>query len=82
KLETLAGNAGDAIQFDHILMIADGENIKIGTPHLENAKVHATIVAHGRGKKIRIIKHRRRKHYHKEAGHRQNYTEVKITNIQ
>ena len=61
--------------------ISDGEEIKIGTPLLDGAKVSATVKAHGRGKKIEIIKFRRRKHHMKRAGHRQDYTEVEITGI-
>ena len=62
-------------------MVGNGETIKVGTPVLAGSAVKAEIVKHGRGVKVRIIKHRRRKHYHKEQGHRQNFTEVKITEI-
>lgn len=82
KLETLPAEVGETVHFDRILMVAKDENIQIGSPYLSSAKVAAVVVEHGRGKKIRIVKHRRRKHYHKEMGHRQNYTAVKITGIQ
>ena len=81
KLETLNAQVGDTVHFENVLMVANGEDIKIGTPYLSGMKVSATVLEHGRGDKIRIVKHRRRKHYHKEMGHRQNYTAVKITQI-
>ena len=81
KVETLVAEVGAKVSFDEVLMVADGDNRKVGTPHVAGAKVSAEVLSHGRGEKIRIIKHRRRKHYHKEQGHRQNYTEVKITEI-
>lgn len=64
-----------------VLMIADGENIKVGSPVLAGAKVVAKIIAHGRGEKIRIFKMRRRKHYQKRQGHRQNFTQIEIVSI-
>jgi large subunit ribosomal protein L21 len=81
KVETLKGDVGSKISFDQVLMIADGDKQKVGAPLVSGGKVNAEILSHGRGDKIRIIKHRRRKNYHKEQGHRQNYTEVKITEI-
>ncbi|WP_029891329.1 50S ribosomal protein L21 [Polycyclovorans algicola] len=81
KIETLAAEVGATVSFDEVLMIGEGEQITVGAPMISGGKVNAEILAHGRGEKIRIIKHRRRKHYHKEQGHRQNFTEVKITEI-
>lgn len=81
KVETLAGEVGDTIQFDTVLMIADGDSVNVGTPAIEGAAVSASIVAHGRHKKVEIMKFRRRKHHQKRTGHRQNYTEVEITDI-
>jgi large subunit ribosomal protein L21 len=81
KLESLVGEPGEAISFAEVLMVADGESVNIGSPMIVGGVVKAEIVAHGRGDKIRIIKHRRRKHYHKEQGHRQNFTQVRITEI-
>ena len=81
KVETLDAKVGDKVVFDTVLMIGNGDAHKIGAPTVAGGKVSAEVVAHGRGDKIRIIKHRRRKNYHKEMGHRQNYTEVKITEI-
>lgn len=81
KVETLVADVGATVSFDEVLMIADGDKHTIGAPRVKGGKVTAEVVKHGRGDKIRIIKHRRRKNYHKEQGHRQNYTEVKITGI-
>ncbi|MEZ5543386.1 MAG: 50S ribosomal protein L21 [Pseudomonadota bacterium] len=81
RIETLAGNTGDAVEFDQVLMIGEGADVKIGTPYVSGGKVTATIKSHGRGKKVEIIKFRRRKHHMKRMGHRQNYTEVEITGI-
>lgn len=81
KIETLTAEVGATVSFDEVLMIGEGEQITVGAPLISGGKVNAEILAHGRGDKIRIIKHRRRKHYHKEQGHRQNFTEVKITEI-
>ena len=81
KLEKINSETGATIDFDKILMVADGENITIGKPYVDSAKVSAEIVSHGRGKKVKIIKFKRRKHHMKQMGHRQWYTEVKITGI-
>ncbi|MEC9362513.1 MAG: 50S ribosomal protein L21 [Sinimarinibacterium flocculans] len=82
KVESLTADVGSTVSFDEVLMIGEGEQVKVGTPKVEGGSVTAEVLAHGRGEKIRIVKHRRRKHYHKEQGHRQNFTEVKITAIQ
>ena len=81
KLETLPGQVGGKVEFDRVMLIADGADINVGAPFIEGAKVAAEVVEHGRGEKIRIIKFRRRKHHMKRMGHRQNYTAVKITEI-
>lgn len=81
RVEKLAGEAGSAVGLDGVLMVADGDNIAIGTPVLDAGAVTATIKSHGRGKKISIVKFRRRKHSRKQAGHRQSYTEIEITDI-
>ena len=81
QVESLTADVGSAISFDEVLLVADGESLKVGAPLVAGATVKAEVTAHGRGDKIRIIKHRRRKHYHKEQGHRQNFTAVKITEI-
>ena len=81
KIEQLQADVGATIVLDQVLMVADGEAVKIGTPTLAGAKVSATVVAHGRGPKVRIFKMRRRKHYQKTQGHRQNYTEIRVDAI-
>jgi len=81
RLEKLEVATGESIDFEEVLMVVDGENIQIGAPVVEGAKVSAEIVSHGRGDKIMIIKFNRRKHSRKQQGHRQWFTEVKITGI-
>ncbi|UTW45075.1 50S ribosomal protein L21 [bacterium SCSIO 12696] len=81
RLEKLEVATGENIDFDQVLMVADGENINIGAPVVDGAKVSAEVLAHGRGDKVSIIKFKRRKHHRKQMGHRQWFTEVKITGI-
>lgn len=81
RLEKLDIATGEAVEFDQILMIANGENVKIGAPFVDGGKINAEVVAHVRGEKIKIVKFRRRKHYRKQQGHRQWFTDVKITSI-
>jgi len=81
KLEKLPAEAGSSIEFDRVLLVGNGDDIKVGAPVVEGAKVAAEVVGHGRGDKVTIIKFRRRKHHMKRQGHRQWFTEVKITGI-
>jgi large subunit ribosomal protein L21 len=81
KLEKLEAATGDTVEFDQVLMVGGGDDVKIGTPVVEGGKVTAEVVAHGRHKKVKIVKFNRRKHYRNETGHRQWFTEVKITGI-
>lgn len=81
KVAKLDIEAGNSVKLDNVLMLSDGETIKIGAPYLSGCSVEANVLAHGRGKKIRIIKIKRRKHHRKTQGHRQAYTELKITKI-
>ena len=81
KLETVPGEVGSEISFTEVLMLAEGDQFTVGIPRVEKAVVKAEVLAHGRHKKIKIIKFRRRKHHMKRMGHRQNYTQVKITGI-
>jgi large subunit ribosomal protein L21 len=81
RVEKLEGAEGDAVELDKVLMVADGDDIKVGAPYLDGSKVTATVKAQGRGKKVEIIKFRRRKHHMKRQGHRQSYTELEITGI-
>ena len=71
----------ETIELDKVLLISDGEDVKIGAPVVEGAKVTAEVVSHGRAKKVHIMKFKRRKHHMKQMGHRQHFTEVKITGI-
>ncbi len=81
KLETLPGDVGSEVDFSEVLMLADGDKITCGAPFVSKASVKAEVLEHGRHKKVKIIKFRRRKHHMKQMGHRQNYTQVKITAI-
>ena len=81
RVEKLDADEGASVELDKVLMIADGDNINIGTPYVEGGKVTATVKSHGRGKKVEIMKFRRRKHHQKRTGHRQYYTEIEITGI-
>lgn len=78
KVERLPVEAGSEIEFDKVLMVGAGADVSVGAPYVEGGKVSATVRAHGRGEKVEIVKMRRRKHYRKQMGHRQDYTEVQI----
>ena len=80
RVEKLDAEAGKEVTFDNVLMLGDGEGVKLGDA-LKGALVTATIKAHGRADKVRIVKFRRRKHHRKQMGHRQHYTEIEITGI-
>ncbi len=71
QVESLTADVGASISFEEVLLVANGESLNVGAPLVKGAVVKAEVTAHGRGDKIRIVKHRRRKHYHKEQGHRQ-----------
>jgi large subunit ribosomal protein L21 len=81
RLEKLPNEIGDTFDFEQVLMVAQGENYLIGAPFLQGSVVSCEVVKHGRGDKIKIVKMRRRKHYRKQMGHRQDFTEVKIVSI-
>lgn len=81
KIEQLVAEVGSEIVLDQVLMVADGDQVALGTPLLAGAKVKAKVIAHGRGDKVRIFKMQRRKHYRKSQGHRQNFTEIEILGI-
>ncbi len=81
RVELLPAEQGSTVEFDQVLLVSDGENITVGKPYIDNGKVTATVRTHGRGKKIRIIKFKRRKGYMRTQGHRQSYTELEITGI-
>jgi len=81
KVEQLAADVGSQITIDQVLLVADGEKVSIGQPLVAGAKVEATVVNHGRADKVHIFKLRRRKHYKKQQGHRQNFTEIQVDKI-
>ena len=81
RVEKLSATAGETVEFDRVLMVSDGNGMKVGKPYLDGGRVSATVNAHGRGNKIDVIKFKRRKNYLRRMGHRQGYTEVTITGI-
>ncbi|MFN7409862.1 MAG: 50S ribosomal protein L21 [Pseudomonadota bacterium] len=81
KVEQLTAEVGQDVTIDRVLAVGSGADLKLGSPWVEGATVQATVVAHGRHDKVRIFKMRRRKHYRKQGGHRQNYTELQIGSI-
>src|SRR5690606_12606036 len=81
KVEQIPADIGQEIKLEQVLSVGEGDQIQIGTPFLTNAVVTATVISHGRHHKVRIFKMRRRKHYQKRQGHRQNYTEIQIGTI-
>jgi large subunit ribosomal protein L21 len=81
RVERLAADVGEAVEFDQVLMVGEGADIKVGAPLVSGGKVSAKVVAQGRDEKIIIVKFRRRKHYRRTQGHRQAFTEVEITSI-
>ena len=81
KVEKIDAEKGATVELDQVLMVGEGEDVKIGTPYLEGGKVTATVVDHGRRDKIKVIKFKRRKNYRKQMGHRQYFTQLEITGI-
>jgi len=81
KVEKIDAEKGATVELDRVLMVGEGEDVKIGSPYLEGGKVTATVVDHGRSDKIKIIKFKRRKHHRKQMGHRQYFTQIEITGI-
>jgi large subunit ribosomal protein L21 len=81
KIESLQGDVGDQLKLTDVLTIADGDNLRFGAPFVSGAAVMATVLGHGRHDKVTIFKMRRRKHFQKHGGHRQNYTELRIDSI-
>ena len=81
KVEQIAADVGQEIVIDQVLAVGDGSAIKVGTPLVSGASVTATVLSHGKHDKVRIFKMRRRKHYQKTQGHRQNYTEIRVDSI-
>jgi large subunit ribosomal protein L21 len=81
EVPTIEAEAGSEVTMDRVLMIKDGDAVKIGTPVVEGAEVRAKVIEHTKGDKVVIIKYRRRKDYKRKTGHRQNYTKIQVTSI-
>jgi large subunit ribosomal protein L21 len=81
RVEALVAEVGSSVSLEEVLLVGTGDGVKVGAPLVSGAKVKATVVAHGRGDKVKIFKLRRRKHYQKTQGHRQSYTEIRIDDI-
>ncbi|MDX9785407.1 MAG: 50S ribosomal protein L21 [Desulfobacterales bacterium] len=82
RVENLDGEVGASVSFDQVLMVADGETVQVGTPVLESVTVRGHIVEQGKAKKIIVFKYKRRKHYRRKNGHRQQFTAIKIDQIE
>jgi len=81
RVEKLPADVGASVNLERVLLLSDDSGVRVGEPVLAGAAVTATVKAHGRGPKIRIFKMRRRKHFRKTNGHRQDYTDLEITGI-
>ncbi|MEE4382109.1 MAG: 50S ribosomal protein L21 [Pseudomonadales bacterium] len=81
RLEKLEAAAGDAVTFEKVLMVGEGDDVAVGTPFVDGGRVTAEVLGHGKADKITVIKFKRRKNYHRKRGHRQPYTEVRVTGI-
>ena len=81
KIEKLEAEAGAQVEFDNVLLVANGDKVTLGTPKIAGAKVTASVQSHGKTDKVSIVKFRRRKHYLRQGTHRQQYTEIKVTGI-
>jgi large subunit ribosomal protein L21 len=81
RVEKLDGAAGDKIEFDKVLLVGEGKDVKVGTPFVEGSAVEATVQSQGRSRKVEVVKFKRRKNYKRQHGHRQAYTEIRVTGI-
>ena len=81
KVEKIEAEKGATVELDQVLMVGEGEDVKVGAPYLDGGKVTAKVVDHGRREKIKVIKFKRRKNYRKQMGHRQYFTQIEITGI-
>jgi large subunit ribosomal protein L21 len=82
RVEKLEAEEGASIEFDRVLLVGDGDTVSVGKPFLEGGKVQATVMSQGKGRKVEIVKFHRRKNYRRTKGHRQQFTQVKITGIE
>jgi large subunit ribosomal protein L21 len=81
RVEKLDAEPGSTVELGEVLLVGEGAQVKLGKPRVDGSKVLATVVRHGKGEKVSIVKFRRRKHYLRQKGHRQMFTEVKVTDI-
>ncbi len=81
RIPSLSVDAGEVVEFDEVLLTADGDSIQVGTPTVDGARVKAEVVGHGRSKKVVVFKRKRRKGYRRKQGHRQDYTEIRVDEI-
>jgi large subunit ribosomal protein L21 len=81
RIEKLDAEAGANVEFDQVLLVANGDKVTLGAPYVSGSKVTGTVQSHGKSDKVTIVKFRRRKHYLRQGTHRQHYTEVKVTGI-
>ncbi len=81
RVEKLDAEEGASIEFDRVLLVGDGDNVSVGKPYLEGGKVQATVMSQGKARKVEIVKFHRRQNYRRTKGHRQNFTQIKITGI-
>lgn len=81
KVDRVAGDTGDVVEFDSVLMVRNDEDVKVGSPYVDGAKVKAVIEEQGRGKKITVLKFKRRKNYSRKYGHRQAYSALRVKEI-
>ncbi|MEJ2513962.1 MAG: 50S ribosomal protein L21 [Gammaproteobacteria bacterium] len=81
RVEKLEAEEGATVEFDQVLLVGDGDNVTVGKPYIEGGKVKASVMAQGKGRKVEVLKFRRRKNYRRTKGHRQAFTQVKITGI-
>jgi large subunit ribosomal protein L21 len=82
KVEKMEAEKGAEVELDQVLMVGEGEDVKVGTPFVKGGKVTATVVDHGRREKVKVLKFKRRKNHRKQMGHRQYYTQIEITGIE
>ena len=82
RIEKIPGEVGAEVAFDRVLMVSDGDDVRIGQPVLENAVVNGTIIEQGKSRKVLVFKYKRRKRYRRKQGHRQLFTAVKIGTIE